>query len=392
MIAPPSSGAWVAIGVGAVAAFGVATELVLRAILPRRGPYFVWAPFARTRLVIDRETLPTLEKEARWEINADGERGSPPPADWKRAYRILVTGGSAAECYFLDQASTWAEVIARELSTHAALAKLGVERVHVGNVARSLVACEEIDLMLERTLPRYERLDAVVLMVGASDVVHWLEKRTPPRIERHAIPASQVFAWHPEGPFGWTPKTLAARRVASYWNKRLRRPVEVRERAGKRLADARAMRARAKELVTTLPDPRPMLEHFEEHLETLVRRLQARGARVVIARQPWLEKELTPDERALLWNFGAGRPYSQEVTTYYAHESVWKLMAQVDARASELAKRLGAEEVELNALVPRDFEHYYDELHHTPKGCAIVGRAIARAIVDGARVPVASAR
>ncbi|MFO1008705.1 MAG: hypothetical protein U1F29_01425 [Planctomycetota bacterium] len=365
----------------------VLAELATRAWMIRSGPYFVWAPFARTRLELDRDALPSLPPLAHWEINSQGERGSEPPADPARTYRVLVTGGSAAECYFLDQKDTWAEVVGRELRRPEALRALGAEHVHVGNAARSLVACAEIELMLRRTLPRYERLDVVVFLVGASDVVHWLEKSTPARIEEKTIPAAQVFAWHPEGPFGWGPRTLALRRIASSWNKRLRRPVEVRERAGKRLDDARKMRQRAKVVLDATPDPTPMLEHFETHLRALVELCRAKGARVVIARQPWLEKALTPEERARLWNFGAGRPYSGEVTTYYAHEAVWKLLAQVDERAVRVAQELGVEALELNSLVPQDFEHYYDELHHTPKGCELLGRAVARQIVAGRAAP-----
>ena len=359
----------------------VVVELVARAWMARRGPYYVWTPFARMRIELDREALPSLPAVAHWEVNADGERGAPPPSASGKTYRVLVTGGSAAECYFLDQKDTWAEVIARELAQPDLRAALGADHVHVGNAARSLVACEEIELMLRRTLPRYTRLDVVVFLVGASDVVHWLEKSTPACVEPKPIPASQVFAWHPEGPFGWGPRTLALRRIASLWNKRIRRPVEVRERAGKRLDDARRMRQRAKEVLDRTPDPAPMLDHFEMHLRRLVELVRAKGARVLIARQPWLEKQLTPEERARLWNFGAGRPYAQEVTTYYAHETVWRLLAAVDERAVRVARELGVEELDLNAVVPRDFEHYYDELHHTPKGCELVGRAVAGKIV-----------
>jgi hypothetical protein len=378
---------WIAGAFGAGVAGFAACELVARAWLARRGRHYVWPPYARMRLELDRDALPTLDPVAHWEINADGERGAPPPDERDGTYRVLVTGGSAAECYFIDQSRTWAEVVAHELARPEALARLGARRVHVGNAARSLVACAEIERMLAATLPRYDRLDAVVFMVGASDVVHWLESGTPPAIAERPIPASQVFGWHPEGPFGWGPRTLALRRIASYWNKRLRRPVEVRRRAGKRLAEARAMRARAKVVLDTTPDPAPMLAHFERHLRALIGLVRARGARVVVARQPWLEKSLTPEERALLWNFGAGRPYAQEVTTYFAHETVWKLLAAVDRRASEVARELGVEEVELNACVPRDFDHYYDEVHHTPRGCLLVGRAVAERILAGAPRP-----
>lgn len=382
-----STAGWIAAALGAAAVGAIACELAARTWLARRGRYFVWPPFGRMRLELDRAALPSLDPIVHWEINAEGERGGKAPSDWNRTYRVLVTGGSAAECYFVDQERTWSEVVAHELSRPEALAQLGVERVHVGNAARSLVACAEIERMLAKTLPRYERLDAVVFMVGASDVVHWLESHTPSVIEERSIPAAQVFGWHPEGPFGWGPRTLALRRIASYWNKRLRRRIEKRERAGKRLADAREMRQRAKVILDSTPDPAPMLAHFERHFRALIGLVRARGARVIVARQPWLEKDLTPAERAQLWNFGAGRPYSQEVTTYFTHAAVWKLLAQVDRRAAAIAVELGVEQVELNARVPRDFEHYYDELHHTPRGCLLVGRAVAQQILIGATRP-----
>jgi hypothetical protein len=374
---------WIAALAGAALAAFVLAELAARAWLPGRAPYFVWQPFARRRLELEPGVLPSLPAVARWEINAAGERGAALPDDWGGACRVLVSGGSAAECYFLDQECTWPEVIARELNTPHARAELGVERVHVGNVARSLVSCSHVERMLARTLPRYERLDVLVLMVGASDVVNWLEKGAPPTPGDEPIPPAQVFEWHPEPPFGWTARTLALRRVASYWNKRLRRPVETRERAGKRLAEARAMRQRAPTMLTRAPEPTAMLERFELHLRRLVELGRARGARVILARQPWLEKELTPEEDQLLWNFCFGKPYTQEVKTYYAPRACWELLRRVDERAARVARELGVEEVVLNDVVPRDFEHYYDELHHTPKGCELVGKAVARKIREG---------
>lgn len=373
------------------AVLGVATELCTRVWLKRRGRPYVWAPFTQQRLELDLTALPMLEPVALWKINADGERGGPLPADWSRTLRLIVTGGSATECYFTDQSKTWPEVLGRALSRPENLRKLGVDHVHVGNIARSLIACEEIDLMLERTLPHYERLDVAVLMVGASDLLHWLERGTPmPVVDTH-IPPSQVFALHPYGPFGWGPKTLAVRRIASYWKRRLVPHEEVRKRVGKRLADARAMRARAKEILHTTPDPTQMLAHYEKHLRRVVTRLRARGTRVILARQAWLEGEFTERERALFWSFGRGRPYSTEVTAYFAHDTAWKLLRLVDARSAQLAHDLGIESVEINPLVPRDFAHYYDELHFTPRACALVGEALAHVIANGAP-PHAAAR
>ena len=378
----------VAAAIAALGAAFVALELAARAWLRSRARYYVFAPHARLEMELDRDVLPDLEPVVRFEVNADGERGDPVPDDWSRTYRILVAGGSVAECWLLDQASQWPSVIQRLLSAPESLARLGVDRVHVGNVARSLVDCRQIDLMFERIFPRYRRLDVVVLLVGASDVVHWLEKGTPERLEDEPIPAADCFDEHPEGPFGWGPKTLALRRIASRWKKRTLRPVERRTRTGKRLAEARAMRARAQVVLDRVPDPAPMLDHYEKYFRALVARARSKAERVIVVRQPWFEKDYSPEEAALMWNFGQGRPYRGEVTTYYSHRVVWQLMRAIDERTVRLARELGAEEVDLMPLLERDLSVYYDELHHTPKGCEVVGRAVAQAILR----PAAAAR
>lgn len=372
--------AWIVGAVAACALALVAAEYAARAWLARNGRYYVWAPGARMRLEIDRTTLPTLEPVAEHAINTDGERGDEPP-DEDGTYRVLVAGGSAAECYYLDQKSQWPHVLQEALSRPENLARLGARRVHVGNVARSLVTCRHVDRILEMTLPHYGRVDAIVFLVGASDVVTWMEQGTPARIDESPIPASQVFAQHPEGPFGWTPRTAALRRIASSAKRRTLKPVERRERAGKRLAEVRAMRANATTIVTTPPDPKPMLDNFERWFERCLVRARAKAPLVLAVRQPWLEKEFTPDEERWLWSYAVGRPYHQKCTTYFAHEAAWTLLRAVDLRASDVATRVGAAQLDLMPILPADFVTWYDEQHHTPHGCRLVGEAVAEAVV-----------
>ena len=240
-------------------------------------------------------------------------------------YRVLVAGGSAAECYLLDQETSWPHVIQDELAAQSG--RLGARKVHVGNISRSLVACEYIELMLRRVLPRYRRrLDLVILMVGASDVVAWLEKKTPPAMEEGRLSTDYVFDEHPEGPFGWTRSTLALRQVLSRAHKRMTRPVGVRDGAGRTIGRNRAMRARAGDLVDVIPDPAPMVEYFEKYFRRIVETARETGARVLVVRQPWLSKEFTEEENGRLWNFGAGRPYEEEVSEYFSHRVVNLLM------------------------------------------------------------------
>ena len=77
---------------------------------------------------------------------------------------------------------------------------------------------------------------------------------------------------------------------------------------------------------------------------------------MLIARQPWLDADLSPEEERQLWNFGQGRPYKSEPEAYYAIKLVRELMERVDQVAVEVAEaeeRAGAGPAGPCALDPR---------------------------------------
>ena len=99
------------------------------------------------------------------------------------------------------------------------------------------------------------------------------------------------------------------------------------------------MRARAKVIRATMPDPAPMLDHFERHFRRAIRARQAHADRVVVVRQSWYDKEtLTPEEAAHMWHGGVGQAWREEVTTYYSIDVMAALMALLDARAAPIAQ------------------------------------------------------
>lgn len=362
----------------------VSAEIAARAWMRARARAYAWTPGARARLEVDRAAAPELEPVIEHRFNRDGERGAEPPAAGEPAFRVLVVGGSAAECYFLDQDSAWPAVLERELSRPESLAALHAERVHVGNAARSLVTCRHLDTLVERHLAGRERLDAIVILAGASDVVSWLEHDAPAVIDEAPIPPQRLFGWHPDGPFGWKPSKLALRRAAVLVRSLVLHPLDRRSNVGRRLAEQRRMRAEATTIVRELPDPTPLVRHFDLWFERLVRRCQRHARLVVVARQPWLERDLTPAEERRLWSFAAGRPHEGVVTKYFAREVAWRLLGLVDERARSIARDLGVASLDLNAHVAPTFENYYDDLHHTPAGCRKIGAAVAQAVIGAA--------
>ncbi|MEO0660573.1 MAG: hypothetical protein AAFZ87_03450 [Planctomycetota bacterium] len=361
-------------------ALGVIAELVARRLLVQRDRWFVHRPFARRDLHVSREALPRLDPIATFRANRDGERGDPvPPAGTER---WIVAGGSAAECYYLDQDAAWSAVLQRDLTERRG------RRVHVGNVARSLIPTRTIAALLHRSLRHFEGLDGIVLMVGASDLVAWLERDTPAELPAPApIEELDVSAYaeeNPTGTFRWThPKALALYRVARRTAARLSSSVQVRENAGASIAKHRARRAAATRLVDEVPDRTGLLDAYRRDLGVLIEVCRSFAPRVVLVRQPWLEREFTPDEAAELWNFGNRSPYRGEIDHYFTHRLISELMSDIDRVTDEVARDLHVESIGLRDVVPTDFEHYYDFLHNTPRGAEVVGRALGAHIANG---------
>lgn len=372
---------WIAWAGGLVGLY-VLMELTARWWLRRLNAYYVWLPGVRLHLHTDRKALPEFEPLLRIEINSDGERGAQVRGADEGLYRVLAAGGSAVEGHCLDQASNWTAQLERLLGTPEHLSRLGATRVHVGGIGRSAVTAEDVDLTLQRVLPRYRRLDAVLVMIGAGDVVKWLACGAPSNAPAPPGAVPDLFAFHPEGPFGWHPARTALLRVATAWRRRWIPATEVRHGAGKWIVQARAMRAAAQELRTTAGDPTVMLDHFARHLRNGLQRARTRAHRVLLLRTPWFEKEYTPQEAARLWHGAMGHPWTrQHIGVYFAFDVVDGLMAQVDARAVEVARQLGVEHVDLKSRLEPSLNTYYDYTHVTPAGARVVALAVAAALI-----------
>jgi lysophospholipase L1-like esterase len=313
-------------------------------------------------------------------VNRDGERGDEVPRQVDGLYRVLVAGGSQPEGYLLNQEASWPGTLQHLLQSSTHLGGLRARNVHVGNIARSGAGSEALDLILERVLPRYPRLQMIIILVGASDVLRWLELGAPPA-PPPPVQTPDVFRCHPEMTFGWTPKQLAVVELFLRTRQRWLRPTSAHDHACKWIGKARAMRSRAKEIRTVLPDPAPMLAHFDEYLRKALQKARAHADRVLLVRQPWFHKRCTQEEAALMWHGAVGRAWRQEVTTFYSHEVLSDLMTLLDARAACVAQELGIEQLDLMPILTPGLTNYYDFFHATPKGARTIARAVASAVL-----------
>ena len=366
---------------------GVATaEFAARWWIRHRTRHYVWAPGLRLELHQVRDVFAEVEPVTRFEVNADGERGGPVRRDEPGLFRTLVAGGSAAECLALDQWTCWSGALERILNRPEHLSALGARRAHVGSIGRGGISSQRLDLIFEHLLPEYPRLDLIVVMLGGNDVVLWLEDGAPP-VPPAPVGVSDVFPVHPERAFGLRPRQWALFDVAARLRRAWLHPVDVRRDAGTWVARARQMRAEAKELRTSVSDPNVMVKSFDRHLRSLLRRAAAHADRVLLVRQPWFQRDYTAEEAARIWHGGVGKAWKDHITTYYSLDVLNQLMGLCDARGALVAEELGIEHLDLRPMLAPTLENYYDFVHYTPKGAAIVARAVADVILGRRPAP-----
>jgi len=185
--------------------------------------------------------------------------------------------------------------------------------------------------------------------------------------------------------FGWKPPALALVEVLRRLRQRWLRPVRADDRGPAWIPRARAMRAQAKVVRTTIPDPTSMLDHFESHYRSAILTAKAHADRVLVVRQSWFEKDTyTTDELAHFWHGAAGRPWREEVTTFYSLDVPCRLMALLVARVDRIARDLDVEQIDLHSVVESNLRFYYDWLHLTPAGAKVVADAVAAAVLRSA--------
>ena len=357
-------------------------ELGSRLWIRRFSGFYVFLPGWKVDVRVDEATFPELERHARFEVNADGERGGDVRRGRPGLYRVLVAGGSPAENFLIDQPVSWPGALELLLGTPESLRSLGARTVHVGSIGRSGVASAGLGLILRRVLPRYERLSAILIIVGGNDVFGWLADGAPSGVTSGPPPLSDVFDWHPEERFGWTPRRWGIARAIARLRRRWLRPREVRQAAGRWISAARTMRARATETRTAMPDPTSMLDRFERNFREVISLARSKSDRVVIVRQPWFETPYTPEENAHIWHGGAGDAWKDSITTYYSLDVLNRLMGVVDAHAAKVACEMGVEQVDIRATLRPSLENYYDYVHYTAAGSAGVARTVAGALVS----------
>jgi lysophospholipase L1-like esterase len=124
----------------------------------------------------------------------------------------------------------------------------------------------------------------------------------------------------------------------------------------------------------------PSLEPFERNLESIIKTLKQDGVELVLATQASIYRDdLEPEAQAKLWMC------SQLCVTDNRYPDI-KSMRQAMHRFNEVTRRLATRYkiplADLANIVPQDLAHFYDDVHLTDAGNALVAAEIHRVIQE----------
>jgi lysophospholipase L1-like esterase len=363
---------------GAVLALALA-ELLLRALAPRTGGFYVWPPGLERTFRPSPGVMPGVAGESRFRINSIGLRGAEPSADADP--RILCVGGSTTECLYLDQAEAWPAVVEQRLGGRAWVANAGAS----GRLTRDHV------VQLERLLPLLPGLDRAVLLVGVNDLMLALgqgEAYDPrgldaPGAREEALRRAFEVLPRSFGRERFPRSTELWRLIVPRLRARLDRG-QVQDEAGSVYTTWRAHRAGASRWIDALPDLGPALVEYRRNLTLLAEECSRHGVRLLALTQPCLWSERTPPQHeALLWMGGVGDYQKTPGAPYYTSRALAEGMERYNAELRAVCAELDVDCLDLAALLPRDTSVFYDDVHFNEAGARLVAEHVAAALEAG---------
>ena len=357
-----------------IAAAGIflAVELAVRVWNRFGEKYYVHYPGLRSNMIIPEIYRPLIRHPIHFQVNSSGERADPVSAG-SSSGTVLLAGGSSLLCGFLDQNSTIAACIQRELRKSQSS---DVADLRVASIARSYVDSASLLRILSLTLPRYRKLECLVIWCGQSDLLRWLYIGAPSNQFAPAVRDENLFACRPDTHFQTSLKPLAVRRIL----RRIRYlmyPVFSSYDASKEIEQELRVRSGIRAFVPLESDFSAVVEHCSENYRKILRLAREHSQRVIVMELTgWPKTDFTPEEEALFWQGRIGRP-GAEPPRFISTAVLYSLLARLDMAVRKVADEEGVEHISLRPILAGLPGAFYDQFHLTADGANVVGSALA---------------
>lgn len=332
-------------------------ELLLRRIMPGQifNPRFGLRPYCRYDLHVD---LPGISQGGVLSTNRWGLRGDDPPPNWSEYLTVVTVGGSTTANYYLDDSKTWSSVLQDELRAVNPM-------VWVGNAGIPRHSADTHALFVKEVLSRINP-DVALFLVGVNDMGPFLRGD-----------AGGEERLEDSGPRPW----LFSRSMILQLLYKIKK-VNI---DGAQVIDTVSDPPFRPESLTTGEMPLPEDLHdllsdpdfYRNRILRLITACREQGITPVFLTQPLLYEDndywRNFRESAALFQ-GTERPISA---------ATYALMLQTLNSDLLLAcAEQGAAVYDLASHVPHSELYFYDSMHMTEAGAALVGSLVGRFMAD----------
>lgn len=367
------------IAIGGLFTLVIIMEVILRIILVRRknDTYCVHVPHLK------KSYRPMLgihgtARIIRFHTNGQGIRGRAFSGD--QQYRILVMGGTTAECQFIDQSATWPQILEDKLN------ELNVMKVWVGNIGKSGLCLREFYMQMKYLLPQYPLINMVLVLSSSNNLLRRLieDDRYDPffldhyddwrdRLIRGTFARVPHYREHFRFRPGYYDETAIGYVYRHMQYKYFQKSLYKDKMKG--LLTLRKHRKNAQEYVSTLPDLTSSLAEFSHNLNAMISTAVAHSTRIVFVTQPTLWKREMPEgELGLLWTGWKG---SMRRGRYYTAGALHGGMQLYNKALKNVCQKRGIECIDLDSLLDKSPSIFIDDSHFTERGCRAAAEIIS---------------
>jgi lysophospholipase L1-like esterase len=356
-------------------------ELFMSFLLPSR--YYVWPPNFKQTFRVQPKVIHGITSPSYLSINSFGFRGDPLSEDEK--YRVLTVGASTTICVYLDDSKAWPYLVQERLN-----GELGPKTVWVGNAGRPGHSAPQHVLQVEKMLDQYPEIDAVIVFIGIADALLSLSATIdePPVFDRSPDAALRAaFAVFPDWDAGapWYARNVIGRaaRLRKWHPIPLQRDgVVAMDEKGDFLKMMRSYRKAASTIRHELPDISAPVAAYTRNVQTIVDRVERMGRRLIFLTQPTLWKDEMPEsELDLIWGGGTDFFHAERGKPHYSTGVLAEAMTIFNDVLLGVCRKRGVECLDLDVMVPKNAQVFYDDAHYTEYGSEIVAERVAEYLV-----------
>ncbi len=308
-------------------------------------------------------------------VNEIGLRGPSEPPNDRGMYKIITIGNSATEDEAQDDTREWSHLLMQELNERQSNLRVWVANAGVSGHT----TVQNLEVM--KDLPVFSRVDAVILVLGQTDMGATLSFRGKPT-EQYLREDAALLR-----------RSLLSRGVAVFdrpYYKELRLYVLGKQTFTpilKRLAKERVLqtqiplsewrRRRASAPILPLPDLSIGLPEYGQRIVSLADQCGTLKVRCIFATQPTLWRStLSKNEQALLWGGRLGPWQGDENAGYLSAADLERAMNDWNAALLEVCAERRLECFDLATRIPKTTEAFYDDSHSTDQGAEMYAKQL----------------